>query len=264
MSRTSLNQLRKMKAERKNIAVLTAYDSSFSHVLEQAGVDIVLVGDSLGMVIQGQESTLPVTVEHMIYHTANVIRGSERLFVITDMPFMSYANTDQALHNAARLMAEGGAQMVKLEGGAELVDLITALTQRGIPVCGHLGLLPQSVHKLGGYLVQGREQSAADKILQDAISLEKAGADMLVLECVPAALAKIISETLTIPVIGIGAGADCDGQVLVLHDMLGITPGKRPRFSHDFLADSGHIPAAISRYVEAVKNGEFPTAEQQY
>ncbi|WP_417550676.1 3-methyl-2-oxobutanoate hydroxymethyltransferase [Methylophaga sp.] len=264
MSRLSLHQLRKMKAEQNKIAVLTAYDATFSHVLEQAGVDIVLVGDSLGMVIQGQESTLPVTVDHMIYHTANVIRGSDRLFVITDMPFMSYANIDQALHNAARLMAEGGAQMVKLEGGSELVDLITALTQRGIPVCGHLGLLPQSVHKLGGYLVQGREQAAADKILQDAISLEKAGADMLVLECVPATLAKLISEALTIPVIGIGAGADCDGQVLVLYDMLGITPGKRPRFSHDFLADSDHIPAAITQYVAAVKNGEFPTSEQQY
>lgn len=264
MSRLSLNQLRKMKAERNKIAVLTAYDASFSHVLEQAGVDIVLVGDSLGMVIQGQESTLPVTVDHMIYHTANVIRGSDRLFVITDMPFMSYASIDQALHNAARLMAEGGAQMIKLEGGAELVELIAALSQRGIPVCGHLGLLPQSVHKLGGYLVQGREASAAEKILQDAISLEQAGADMLVLECVPAELAKKISEALSIPVIGIGAGADCDGQVLVLYDMLGITPGKRPRFSHDFLADCGHIPAAVSRYVEAVKNGDFPTAEQQY
>ncbi|WP_414673290.1 3-methyl-2-oxobutanoate hydroxymethyltransferase, partial [Methylophaga sp. UBA1464] len=250
--------------EHNKIAVLTAYDATFSHVLEQAGVDIVLVGDSLGMVIQGQESTLPVTMDHMVYHTANVIRGSESLFVITDMPFMSYANIDQALHNAARLMAEGGAQMIKLEGGAEQVELISALTRRGIPVCGHLGLLPQSVHKLGGYLVQGREQAAADKILQDAISLEKAGADMLVLECVPATLAKLISEALTIPVIGIGAGADCDGQVLVLYDMLGITPGKRPRFSHDFLADCGHIPAAISRYVEAVKNGKFPTAEQQY
>lgn len=264
MSRLRLNQLRKMKAEQNKIAVLTAYDASFSAMLEQAGVDIILVGDSLGMVIQGQESTLPVTVDHMIYHTANVIRGSDRLFVISDMPFMSYANIDQALQNAARLMAEGGAQMVKLEGGAELVELITALTQRGIPVCGHLGLLPQSVHKLGGYLVQGRETTAAEKILQDAISLEKAGADMLVLECVPADLAKKISKSLTIPVIGIGAGADCDGQVLVLYDMLGITPGKRPRFSHDFLAECGHIPAALNRYVEAVKKGEFPTSEQQY
>lgn len=265
MSRLSLIQLRKMKAEHNKIAVLTAYDASFSQVLEQAGVDVILVGDSLGMVIQGQESTLPVTVDHMIYHTANVIRGSNRLFVITDMPFMSYANIDQALHNAARLMAEGGAQMIKLEGGAEqLVGVVSALTQRGIPVCGHLGLLPQSVHKLGGYRVQGKGQVEADKILQDAISLEQAGADMLVVECIPAVLAKTISEKLTIPVIGIGAGADCDGQVLVLYDMLGITPGKRPRFSHDFLADCGHIPAAITRYVEAVKNSDYPTSEQQY
>lgn len=264
MSRLTLNTLRKMKTEGNKIAVLTAYDASFSQLLEGAGVDVVLVGDSLGMVVQGQESTIPVTMDEMIYHTKNVVRGSERMFVIADLPFMSYANTDFALQNAARLMAEGGAQMVKLEGGAELADRIAALSQHGIPVCSHLGLLPQSVHKLGGYLVQGREPAIAEKILQDALTLEQAGADMLLLECVPAALAKTISEQATVPVIGIGAGADCDGQVLVLYDMLGITPGKRPRFSHDFLADAGHIPAAISRYVEAVKSGVFPGIGQQY
>ena len=264
MSRTSLTQLRKLKAEGQKISVLTAYDASFSQLLEHAGVDILLVGDSLGMVIQGQESTLPVTVDQMIYHTANVIRGSQRLFVITDMPFMSYANQDQALHNAARLMAEGGAQMVKLEGGSEVVELIAALSERGIPVCGHLGLLPQSVHKLGGYRVQGKVSSSAEKIFQDALAVEKAGAEMLVLECVPAELGKKISQALTIPVIGIGAGAGCDGQVLVLYDMLGISSGTRPRFSHDFLADPGHIGPALSRYVEAVKSGEFPSTEQQY
>lgn len=264
MSRLTLNMLRRMKTEGNKIAVLTAYDASFSQLLEGAGVDVVLVGDSLGMVVQGQESTIPVTMEEMIYHTKNVLRGSERMFVITDLPFMSYANTDLALQNAARLMAEGGAQMVKLEGGAELADRVAALSQHGIPVCSHLGLLPQSVHKLGGYLVQGREPAVAEKILQDALTLEQAGADMLLLECVPAALAKTISERVTVPVIGIGAGAGCDGQVLVLYDMLGITPGKRPRFSHDFLVDSGQIPAAISRYVEAVKSGAFPGIEQQY
>lgn len=264
MSRLSLTALRKMKAAQEKIAVLTAYDASFSHTLEQAGVEVILVGDSLGMVIQGQESTLPVTVDDMVYHTANVVRGSERAFVIADMPFMSYANADQAIANAARLMAQGGAQMVKLEGGAVIADTIKQLTARGIPVCAHLGLLPQSVHRLGGYIVQGREQQAADELLADAVALEQAGADMLVLECVPAALAARVTEALTIPVIGIGAGKDCDGQVLVLYDMLGLTPGKRPRFSHDFLADTGAIQAAISQYVRDVKSGAFPTEEQQF
>ncbi len=264
MSRLSLSSLRKMKAAGEKIAVLTAYDASFAHVLEQAGVEVILVGDSLGMVIQGQESTVPVTVNDMVYHSRNVVRGSEKAFVIADLPFMSYANIDQAISNAARLMAEGGVQMVKLEGGAAFEPIIKALTARGIPVCAHLGLLPQSVHRLGGYFVQGREADAAEQMLQDAKLLEQAGADMLVLECVPAALAAKITRSINIPVIGIGAGKDCDGQVLVLYDMLGLTPGKRPRFSHDFLADNGHIPAAISAYVEAVKKGAFPTAEQQF
>lgn len=264
MSRLTLTSLRKMKADNEKIAVLTAYDASFSHVLEQAGVDVILVGDSLGMVIQGQESTLPVTVDDMVYHTANVIRGSETVFVIADLPFMSYANPQQAISNAARLMAEGGAHMVKLEGGLVVESTIKQLTERGIPVCAHLGLLPQSVHRIGGYRVQGREQAQADQMLQDALALQKAGADMLVLECVPAELAKLITESLDIPVIGIGAGVDCDGQVLVLYDMLGLTPGKRPRFSHDFLADAGAIPAAIAKYVSEVKSQQFPNKQQQY
>ncbi|MED5509678.1 MAG: 3-methyl-2-oxobutanoate hydroxymethyltransferase [Pseudomonadota bacterium] len=264
MSRLSLTALRKMKAAQEKIAVLTAYDASFSHALEEAGVEVILVGDSLGMVIQGQESTLPVTVDDMVYHTANVVRGSEKAFIIADLPFMSYANADQAIANAARLMAEGGAQMVKLEGGAVIADTIAELTARGIPVCAHLGLLPQSVHRLGGYIVQGREQEAADELQADALKLEQAGADMLVLECVPAALAARVTDALSIPVIGIGAGKDCDGQVLVLYDMLGLTPGRRPRFSHDFLADTGAIQAAITKYVQDVKSGAFPTPEQQF
>ncbi len=264
MSRLSLTALRKMKAAQEKIAVLTAYDASFSHALEEAGVEVILVGDSLGMVIQGQESTLPVTVDDMVYHTANVVRGSEKAFIIADLPFMSYANADQAIANAARLMAEGGAQMVKLEGGAVIADTIAELTARGIPVCAHLGLLPQSVHRLGGYIVQGREQEAADELLADALKLEQAGADMLVLECVPAALAARVTDALSIPVIGIGAGKNCDGQVLVLYDMLGLTPGRRPRFSHDFLADTGAIQAAITKYVQDVKSGAFPTPEQQF
>jgi 3-methyl-2-oxobutanoate hydroxymethyltransferase len=253
-----------MKAAQEKIAVLTAYDASFSYALEQAGVEVILVGDSLGMVIQGQESTVPVTVDNMVYHTANVVRGSEKPFVIADMPFMSYANVDQAIHNAARLMAEGGAQMVKLEGGSVISDTVAQLTARGIPVCAHLGLLPQSVHRLGGYIVQGREEAAAEALLSDAKVLEEAGADMLVLECVPATLAAKITQQLRIPVIGIGAGADCDGQVLVLYDMLGLTPGRRPRFSQDFLAETGSVQAAISQYVADVKAGSFPSVEQQF
>jgi len=264
MARLNLNSLQKMKADNNKIAMLTAYDACFSYALEQAGVDVILVGDSLGMVIQGQESTLPVTVDNMVYHTANVVRGCEQVFIIADLPFMSYANADQAISNAARLMAEGGAQMVKLEGGAVIADTIKQLTSRGIPVCAHLGLLPQSVHRLGGYRVQGRDDVSAQQLIDDAQILQDAGADILVLECVPAALAQQITQQLDIPVIGIGAGNDCDGQVLVIYDMLGLTPGKRPRFSHDFLADTGSIPAAISRYVDDVKSGAFPTQDQQY
>ncbi|NOQ93430.1 MAG: 3-methyl-2-oxobutanoate hydroxymethyltransferase [Methylophaga sp.] len=264
MSRLNLTNLRKMKSEQNKIAMLTAYDASFAYALEQAGIDVILVGDSLGMVIQGQESTLPVTVEDMIYHTRNVIRGCETVFVIADMPFMSYGNTEQAINNAARLMAEGGAQMVKLEGGAIVADTIKQLTQRGIPVCAHLGLLPQSVHRLGGYRVQGRDEEGAQQLISDAQTIEQAGADLLVLECVPADLAERVTAAVDIPVIGIGAGANCDGQVLVLYDMLGLTPGKRPRFSHDFLAETGAIPAAITKYVQDVKSGQFPTLEQQY
>lgn len=264
MSRLSLTTLRKMTAAQEKIAVLTAYDASFSHALEEAGIDVILVGDSLGMVVQGQESTVPVTVDDMVYHTANVVRGSEKAFVVADMPFMSYANAEQAIRNAARLMAEGGAQMIKLEGGAVIADTVAQLSARGIPVCAHLGLLPQSVHRLGGYIVQGREAQAAEELMADAINLQQAGADMLVLECVPAELAARVTKELTIPVIGIGAGKDCDGQVLVLYDMLGLTPGRRPRFSHDFLADTGAIQAAITKYVQDVKAGTFPGPEQQF
>ena len=264
MSRLNLTRLRRMKAEQNKIAMLTAYDATFSYVLEQAGIDVILVGDSLGMVIQGQESTLPVTVDDIIYHCQNVVRGSEKVFVIADMPFMSYANEGQAIANAARLMAEGGAQMVKLEGGAVMASTIEQLTARGIPVCAHLGLLPQSVHRVGGYRVQGRDAETANQLVHDAAALQDAGADMVVLECVPAELAAKITNKLTMPVIGIGAGSVCDGQVLVLYDMLGLTPGKRPRFSYDFLADTGVIQLAIAKYVDDVKSGQFPTLEQQY
>jgi 3-methyl-2-oxobutanoate hydroxymethyltransferase len=254
----TLTHLRKMKSEGQKIACLTAYDASFAARLELAGVDIALVGDSLGMVIQGYDSTLPVTMDDMVYHCRHVRRGSQRMFLIADMPFMSYAAPAAALENAARLMREGHAQMVKLEGGAWLIDTIRLLTERGIPVCGHLGLMPQSVHQLGGYRVQGRSDSDAQRIFDDALALQDAGASLLVLECIPPALAQRISAALQIPVIGIGAGVHCDGQVLVLYDMLGITPGKRPSFSKNFLESAGSIPAALQAYVQAVKSGEFP------
>lgn len=261
MSRVSIATLRKMKEAGERFAALTAYDASFSRLLDEAGVAVALVGDSLGMVLQGRESTVPVSLDEMIYHTAMVCRGCRQALVVADLPFMSYATPEQAMHSAARLMKEGGAHMVKLEGGALMVETVHQLTQRGIPVCAHLGLLPQSVHKLGGYRVQGRDSEAAEAMLADALAMEQAGADLLVLECIPRSLAGRISEALSIPVIGIGAGPDTDGQVLVLYDMLGITPGKRPSFSHDFLAESGSVVAAISAYVQQVKAGSFPSGE---
>lgn len=261
MSRISLTTLRQMKQKGEKIATLTAYDASFARLIEDAGVEVLLVGDSLGMVVQGQASTTPVSLDEMVYHSSLVSRGSQRALIIADLPFLSYTSPQQALASAARLMKEGGAQMVKLEGGAVMIDTVRQLAMQGVPVCAHLGLLPQSVHKLGGYRIQGREASDAEQILADAQAMEQAGADLLVLECVPRELARQISEALTIPVIGIGAGPDTDGQVLVLYDMLGITPGKRPKFSHDFLADSGTIDKALTAYTEQVKSGHFPAAE---
>jgi 3-methyl-2-oxobutanoate hydroxymethyltransferase len=256
--------LRRMKERGEKIACVTSYDASFTRLLEAAGVDLLLVGDSLGMVIQGRESTLPVTVEDMIYHASCVARSATRALRIVDMPFMSYSGVDQTLVNAARLMREGGAQMVKLEGGEVVLDSVRALTLRGIPVCAHLGLTPQSVHQLGGFRVQGRNSISAAQLLEDAERLEKAGASLLVLECIPTDLARRITERLEIPTIGIGAGPGCDGQVLVLYDLLGITPGKRPRFVHDFLTDAGDISAALRAYVEAVRTGRFPAPENTY
>ncbi len=265
MSRITLTTLQAMKDSGEKITCLTAYDSSFAALLDGAGIEILLVGDSLGMVIQGRDTTLPVTLDEMIYHTRCVARGSQRALLMADMPFMADADSRQALLNAGRLMKEGGAQMVKLEGGAMQLETVRRLAGHGIPVCAHLGLQPQSVHKLGGYKVQGRDEGAARQIHDDAVALQQAGADMLLLECVPAALGAAISRSVPVPVIGIGAGPDCDAQVLVLYDILGITPGKRPRFSHDFIRDSGgqtaDIASAVRRYIEAVKSGSFP-AEQ--
>jgi 3-methyl-2-oxobutanoate hydroxymethyltransferase len=253
-----------MKADGDKIAVITSYDASFTRQIEQAGMDVILVGDSLGMVVQGHESTLPVTVADMVYHTANVMRVSQRCMVIADMPFMSHGTPQQALDTAGRLMKEGGAHMVKIEGGAPQVDTVRHLTDRAVPVCGHLGLMPQSIHQLGAYRVQGRGEHDAERILKDAVALQDAGVQMLVLECVPAILAEEITRALDVPVIGIGAGSGTDGQVLVLYDMLGITGGGTPSFVRDFLAESDNVPAALAAYVEAVKAQSFPAAEHTF
>ncbi len=254
--------LLRLKERGEKISCVTSYDASFTCLLEDAGVEVVLVGDSLGMVLQGHDSTLPVSMDDMVYHSSCVARAGRTALRAVDMPFMSYSRVDQALDNAARLMREGGAHMVKLEGGEQVSGIVSALTAQGIPVCGHLGLTPQSVHQLGGYRVQGRKAESAQRLRDDALLLQEAGASALVLECIPTELARQVSESLLIPTIGIGAGPDCDGQVLVLYDLLGITPGKRPGFSHNFLEDTADIPAALRAYVEAVKAGRFP--EQQH
>ncbi|AKS41298.1 3-methyl-2-oxobutanoate hydroxymethyltransferase [Wenzhouxiangella marina] len=251
------------KREGRPITMLTAYDASFAASIDRAGVDCVLVGDSLGNVIQGQASTLPVTVDDMVYHTAAVARGLERALLVADLPFLSYHDRSTAMASAGALM-RAGAAMVKLEGGAQVVPIVAELVGQGIPVCGHLGLTPQHVHQLGGYRVQGREDEPARQLREDAQALERAGAGMLVLECVPSALAGEIASSLAIPVIGIGAGAGVDGQVLVSYDLLGIGTGRRPKFVKDFLAESGTIASAFEAFVAAVQAREFPAAEHAY
>ena len=257
----TLTTLAKMKREQHKFAVLTAYDASFAALIDAAGVEVILVGDSLGMVVQGQPTTVPVTIEDMIYHTRMVARGCSTALLMADMPFASYATPEQALRNAARLMQEGGAQIVKLEGGGWLVETVRQLSRNGIPVCVHLGLLPQSVHKLGGYRVQGREEPAARQIIDEALLLQEAGADLALVECIPAELGARLTEALAIPLIGIGAGAGCDAQVLVSYDMLNITAGRRPKFSKNFLTGQDSLQAAVAEYVRAVKSGEFPGPE---
>ena len=259
--RKTLTDLQTMKQNGEKIVCLTSYDASFTPLIESAGVDVVLVGDSLGMVIQGHDSTLPVTMEDVVYHLRCVMRVSKSAFVVGDMPFMSYATIDQAIRNAASLMQDGGAQMVKLEGGDIQVEIVEALASRGIPVCAHLGLQPQAVHKIGGYRVQGRDEAAAASMMQQSNSLVDAGADLLLLECVPDALAKTITEAVDIPVIGIGAGSYCDGQILVLQDAIGLTAGHVPKFVRDFSNQQLHPKLAIEAYVSAVRDGSFPAKE---
>jgi len=254
----TLHRLREMHAAGEKIAMLTCYDATFAHVLDAAGVDCLLVGDSLGMVLQGQASTVPVALQEMAYHTRCVARGNRSAWIVGDLPFGSYQQSpEQALASAAVLM-QAGAQMVKLEGGGWTAATVRFLVERGIPVCAHLGLTPQSVHALGGYRVQGKSEDAAATLVRHARELADAGAAMLVLELIPAALAREVSAALPIPVIGIGAGVDCAGQVLVLHDMLNLTPGRLPRFVRNFMGNATGIDDAVRRYVAAVKDQTFP------
>ncbi|OEY66511.1 3-methyl-2-oxobutanoate hydroxymethyltransferase [Marinobacter sp. X15-166B] len=259
----TINTLREYKQKGQAFAALTSYDATFAHVVSEAGVDVILIGDSLGMVLQGHDSTLPVTMEEICYHVQSVAKGNRGALIMADMPFMSYGTTEAALANAAELM-RSGAHMVKLEGTDWMVETITALSERGVPVCAHLGLTPQFVNKFGGYKVQGRGDKQAELMIEHACQLEAAGADVILLECVPAPLAARITQAVKAPVIGIGAGADTDGQVLVLHDMLGVTMGRTPRFVKNFLAENDSIQAAVAAYVDEVRQRTFPGEEHTF
>ena len=263
MKPTTVATLRQWKQQGRKFASLTAYDFSFARLFADEGIPVLLVGDSLGMVVQGHDSTLPVTVSDIAYHTAAVRRGSPAALLLADLPFMSYATPQQTFDSAAVLM-RAGANMVKLEGGKWLAETVQQLTERAVPVCGHLGLTPQSVNVFGGYKVQGREQADADRLLEDALALEAAGMQLLVLECVPVALAQRVTEALAIPVIGIGAGSATDGQILVMHDAFGITGGHIPKFSKNFLAEAGEIRAAVRQYAAEVAAGTYPAAEHSF
>ncbi len=263
MSNITLHTLAARKEAGEKFAVLTAYDATFAHQVSSAGVEMILVGDSLGMVLQGRDSTLPVTVKEMAYHTQAVARGNQGAMIMADLPFMSYATTDQAMESAAELM-RAGAHILKLEGGRWLCEATSMLAERGIPVCAHMGLTPQTINKLGGYRVQGRTRESALEMIEDARRLEEAGASMLLLECVPTVLAQEITANAGIPVIGIGAGPHTDAQVLVMHDILGITPGRTPRFVKNFLAESGSIQEAFELYAKQVKDGTFPAPEHGF
>jgi len=263
-ARLTVPALRRFKAEGQRIVALTAYDAGFARSVDAAGIDLVLVGDSLGMVCQGHDSTLPVTVDDIRYHVACVARGLATALLVADLPFQADATPERALEASTRFL-QAGAAMVKLEGAGPKLDVIRFLSQREIPVCAHLGLTPQSVLRLGGYKVQGREAEAAAKLLADARAVAEAGADLLVLECVPSALAAEITAAIAIPTIGIGAGPGCDGQILVLHDLLGMNSGhRRPRFVKDFLAEGGSVLGAFQAYADAVRTGQFPGAEHGY
>ncbi|WP_429182006.1 3-methyl-2-oxobutanoate hydroxymethyltransferase [Aeromonas salmonicida] len=263
MSKITTASLLKMKQDGQKITAITAYDASFAKLFDDEGAHVLLIGDSLGMVLQGGQDTLAVSVDEMVYHTRCVTRGASNALIIADMPFMSYATPEQTYQTAARLMA-AGARMVKMEGGDWLCDSIRHLTRNGVPVCGHLGLTPQSVHVFGGFKVQGRDEYQAQEIYRQALCLQEAGIQLLVLECVPVALAERITKALRIPVIGIGAGPATDGQILVMHDAFGITSGYVPKFTKNFLAEAGDMHAAIRLYVQQVSEGTFPGPEHSF
>lgn len=258
----TINTLNKLKAAGEKFVVISLYDAHMAAMAQRCGVEVVLIGDSLGMTVLGYDSTIPVTMEQMIYHVEAVARGNKKSLIIGDLPFMTYGTPEDALRNCARIM-QAGAQMVKLEGGAWLADTVRMLAERGVPVCAHLGLTPQSVNKFGGFRVQGRDADSAAKILADAKLLAEAGADLLVLECVPAPLAAQITREIPIPTIGIGAGKDTDAQVLVINDILGLTE-QPPKFSKNFLLEANDIPGAMQKYVADVKAGIFPAAENSF
>jgi 3-methyl-2-oxobutanoate hydroxymethyltransferase len=260
----TLSTLANMKESGEKIACLTCYDASFAALVDEADTDVVLVGDSMGMVIQGHDTTVPVTMDQIVYHTRAVQRGLNRPFLMADLPFMSYPSKDLALTNSVRLMQEGGAKMVKLESGAGQAEIVEFLAKHDIAVCAHLGLRPQSVHKTGGFRVQGREEAQAAAMIRDAKALQDAGADMVLLECIPPALGKAITEEIHVPVIGIGAGPFVDGQILVLYDVLDITTGRKPRFVRNFMQGAGDNLQALKNYVQAVKKGEYPAPEHNF
>jgi 3-methyl-2-oxobutanoate hydroxymethyltransferase len=265
LKKVTINTLRKMKQAGERITMLTAYDASFARLLDRAGTDVLLVGDSLGMVVQGHDTTLPVTMDQMVYHCAAVKRGVQRAHLVVDMPFGSYQGTvDEAVKNAVRLVAEGGAESVKLEGGAEYSEVVQRIARAGVPVMGHIGLTPQSVHKLGGYVVQGRTEEKAQKLFADAQALEEAGCYAMILEAMPSELSAEISRAVGIPVIGIGAGAGCDGQVLVIYDLLGMNPDFSPKFVKKYLDLGVLIRDAVARYNDDVKHGTFPGPEHSF
>lgn len=264
-NQVTIHTLKKLKAAGQKICMVTAYDATFARLLDEAGADVLLVGDSVGMVVQGHESTLPVTMDQMVYHSRAVTRGAKRAHVVGDLPFMSYQNSvEEAVRNAGRLVAEGGVGSVKLEGGAEFAEVIERIVRASIPVMGHIGLTPQSVHKMGGYVVQGRDEDTARKLLADAVALEQAGCYALVLEGVPLELAKAITARLSIPTIGIGAGKHCDGQVLVCYDLLGLNPHFKPKFVKHYAMLSNDVNAAAQAFFSEVREGHFPDEEHSF
>lgn len=265
VKRVTTHTLQKMKEQGENISMLTAYDYSFATVIDAAGIDVILVGDSASNVMAGHETTLPITLDQMIYHAASVVRGAQRCLVVVDLPFGAYqGNTKEALNSTIRIMKETGAHAIKLEGGVEIVDSVKRIVSAGVPVMGHLGLTPQSIYKFGTYTVRAKEEAEAAKLKEDALLLQEAGCFALVLEKIPAALTKEVTESLHIPTIGIGAGPHCNGQVLVMHDMLGLNQGFKPRFLRQYLDMYSQVKTAVGQYIADVKSGDFPNEKEQY